>query len=337
MNTIIHINDRFSDEAEFRQWELDEADYICSPSRLGTFAACPRKYKYQYEDGIREKERAPMLAAGSMIHTGLHSYFLTGSAEEGVLKMREVYGDLPDNEWSPSDEHLKLPRMETVLRNYADYWETHGTHEPIRCRFDELKVDNLIAGKFTIDDDGLILIGESTLLMEFETPSGGIIWIKGLPDLPVKNMHGSNFIMDHKSTSGWISEYWSSKYQISDQFRWYALMLKELLQVPFQGAVLDAIYVGKYATSTTSKATKFDRPEYDFDQTILEETMLNAVSIENMRNECRENGYFPQFTGLYCGNCRFLHDFCKVPTWGREIPFHLTDIPKPLSILDRRD
>jgi len=337
LETLIHINDRFTDEEAFRQWERDEEKYIWSPSRLATIASCPRKFQHSYVDGIREKDRAPMLAAGSMVHTGLHTYYLTGSAEEGVQKMRDVYGDLSENEWGEKDDHLKLAKMEVVVRNYADYWETHGTHEPIRVRLDEMKLDNLLAGRFTLDDEGLILIGESTLLMEFETPAGGVLWIKGLPDLPVRNLSGTNLIMDHKTTSGWISEYWAGKYRISDQFRWYALMLKELLQVPFQGAVLDAIYVGKYATSMTSKATKFDRPEYDFDATILEETILNAVLLEAARHMYFDRGYFPQHTGLYCGNCRYLHDFCKVPTWGREIPFHMTDTPAPRSILDPRD
>ena len=337
MNTIIHISDRFADEADFRKWEQDEAMDIWSPSRINAITSCPRKYQHQYVDGIREKDRAPMLAAGSMVHTGLHAYYLTGSAEKAVQKMRDVYGDLPENEWGVKDDHLKLVKMEVVVRNYADYWEMHGTHEPIRARYDALKLDNLLAGRFTIDDNGLILLGESTLLMEFTLSTGLTFYIKGLPDLPVTNLSGNNLIMDHKTTSGWLSEYWAGKYRISDQFRWYALMLHELLQLPFQGAVLDAIYVGKYATSSTSKATKFDRPEYDFDQTMLEETLENARVIEHARNLYRDLDYYPQHTGLYCGMCRFLHDFCKVPTWGREIPPHMTDTPEPRSILDPRD
>jgi hypothetical protein len=337
MNTIIHINDRFIDEEAFRRWEIDEAPFIWSPSRLSTLASCPRRYQHQYVQGIREKDRAPMLAAGSMIHTGLHEYFLTGSAQAAIEKMREVYGDMSTDDWGVTDEHLKLPHMETVLRNYADYWEAHGTHKPIRVRYDELHLDNLLAGRFTIDDEGMILIGESTLLMEIETPSGGIIWVKGLPDLPVEDMHGTNRIMDHKSTSGYISSWWGSKYRISDQFRWYAIMMKDLLQVPFQGAVLDAIYVGKYAASTTSKATKFDRSEFDFDGSQMEETINNATALEKVRAMYMDIGYFPQHTGLYCGSCRFLEDFCKVPTWGRELPPNMTDTPEPRSILDPRD
>lgn len=336
MNTIIHIHDMFQDEEGFREWETEASGDIWSPSRLSTLASCPRKYQHQYVDGITEKEKAPMLSAGSMVHTGLHQYYLTGSAQEAIDKMREVYGDLPTDEWTPQDDHLKLPHMETVVRNYADHWEAHGTHKPIRVRYTDLKTDNLLAGRFVIDDDGVIMLGESTLLMQIEHHNT-VIWIKGLPDLPVRNYSGNSLIMDHKTTSGWVSDYWAGKYRISDQFRWYAIMLKELLGIPFQGAVLDAVYVGKYATSTTSKATKFDRREYDFDATLLEETLDNTVALIGTAKRYGKMDYYPQHTGLYCGSCRFLHDFCKVPTWGREIPFNMTTEYERRSILDARD
>lgn len=334
MREAIHIHEQFRGPSDFRKWERENEHRIWSPSRLGTISACPRKYQHRYVDRLTEKDKPPILSAGSVMHTGLHHLIMTGDPEKAIEAMRRVWVDIPH--LKPSDEHMTLPHFEIVIRNYYDFWKRHGTYDPVSIRYEDLHTDRLLAARFIWDEKDRLVLGESTLLMDLGR-DGDPLYVKGIPDLVVRTPSGNTFVLDHKTTNGWISDWWKMKYRVSDQFRMYALMLKELLGRPISGAVLDAVYVGKYATSTSSKAVKFDRTEYIYDSTMLEETLENAATWAYLSEKYRDLGYFPQNTGLYCGGCPFLQSHCKHPIPFREEGEGLVVNEDFRSILDPRE
>lgn len=337
MREAIHVHEQFGSPQGFRDWEKDNEGWIWSPSRLGTISACPRKFQHRYVDRLTEKDKPAILSAGSVMHTGLHHLIMTGDPEKAIEAMRRVWVDIPH--LKPSDEHMTLPHFEVVIRNYYDFWKRHGSYEPVTIRYEDLNTENLMAARFVWDEEDRLVLGESTLLMKIHDGDrhADPLYIKGIPDLVVRNPSGNTFVLDHKTTNGWISDWWKMKYRVSDQFRMYALMLKELLGRPISGAVLDAVYVGKYATSTSSKAVKFDRTEYIYDSTMLEETLQNALKWREQAEWFDETNYFPQNTGLYCGGCPFLQSHCKHPTPFREEGEGLVVNENFRSILDPRE
>ena len=325
MKEMVWVGDQFSSPEDFRVWEAENQHRILSPSRISAISSCPRKYKHQYIDIIRKKDKPSYMSAGGLIHTGIDHWTVTGDIDGAIEEMRAT--DYPDP--GPDSDFLRSPALEIVVRNYADHWTKHGAYEPLLVEFDDLNLGSVLAARWRTTEDGKIILAESPLMMIIDD-----LIITGVPDAPVKNHSGNNLVMDHKSTSGYISGYWKGKYKISDQFRIYDVMLTELLGVPFQGTVLDAIYMGRYATSTTSKATKFDRDEYDYDATMLDETKRNARSWLKQIEGFKADDYFPQSTGMYCGGCFFM-DICKEPVWAREVPMD-SEKGDPRSILDPR-
>lgn len=335
MEEVIYISPDFKDPDDFRQWEIDNEPYIFSPSRLGCLSACPRKYQHRYVDKYTSKVKGPMLAAGSLMHTGIHWWYMTNNVDDAIEAMRSMVTE-PEH-YQPRDEHLTLPHLEIVLRNYADHWMKHGTYQPVLVNYNDVIQDNLIAAKWMVTDHGMLVLGESMMIVRIEDPdSDRYIYVKMVPDMPVTNRSGNHYIMDHKTTSGYLSDYWAMKYRIADQFRLYAEGMHLLTGVPYQGAVLDAVYVGKYATIATSKATKFDRREWGYDASMIKESVRNAIQWQEIAGVYHETKYYPQNTGLYCGNCEFMPDFCQNPDWARELGADLIEKTEIRSLLDPR-
>jgi len=334
MKEVIHIHEEFEGVDNFREWEKENAANIWSPSRLATLTSCPRKYQHRYVDKISERDKPIMLTTGSVIHVGLHRLMITDDPDQAVSAMREVWTD--PGPLRPEDQHMTLAHLEIVIRNYHDFWKRHSTYKPYRIRYDDLDKSNLLAARWIMTDEGDLILGESTMLMRFgEHPNW--IYLKGIPDDLFETPSGNLYVVDHKSTGGWISNYWAMKYRISDQFRIYTLMLVELLGRPIAGTILDAVYTGKYASSPKSKAVKFDRREYIYDETMLQETLRNVKSQIGTVSQYEDTGYYPQFTGLYCGGCTFLETHCKHPIWARDDMTGLKVNTKHHSMLDPRE
>lgn len=325
MNESVWVGDQFSSPEDFYGWEKENQHRILSPSRISAVSSCPRKYQHQYIDIIRKKDTPDYMNAGGMLHTGIDHWYQTKDIDASIELMRE--GDYPDP--GPDSDFLQLPSLEIIVRNYGEHWTKHEAYTPIEVPFEDLNLDSVLAARWRTTDEGLVILAESPLMMIVED-----LILVGVPDMPVKSYSGNNFVMDHKSTKGYISNYWKGKYRISDQFRIYNLMMMELLGIPFQGVILDAIYMGKYATSVKSKATKFDRDEYYYDATMLEETIKSAKSWLRQIEGFKKDDYFPQSTGLYCGGCFYL-DICKEPVWAREVPKD-SEKGEPRSILAPR-
>ena len=334
MNEVIHIHDEFGSTKAFREWEIENASNIWSPSRLAALSSCPRKYQHRYVDKLREKDKPIMLTTGSIMHVGLHRLMVTDDPDEAIEVMREAWTD--PGPMKPEDEHLGLPFLEVIIRNYHTFWERHSSYTSLKIRYEDLHTENLLAARWIMTETGDLVLGESTMLMRFgEHPNW--IYLKGIPDDVFKTASGSLYVVDHKTTGGWISPYWKMKYRISDQFRIYTLMLVELLGRPISGTILDAVYTGKYATAPKSKAVKFDQTEYIFDETMLAETLLNVKAQIATSYLFADTHYYPQSTGLYCGGCSFLESHCKHPTWARDDMTGLIQGTGHHSMLDPRE
>ena len=330
MKEMVWVGEQFSSPEDFKAWEIENQHRILSPSRISSISSCPRKYQHQYRDFIRKKETPNYMSAGGLIHTGVDHWYVTKDIEGAIEAMRAV--DYPDA--GADADHLQAPALEIVVRNYADHWTQHDAYDPLTVTFDEMNLDSVLAARWRTTDDGKIILAESPFMMIVPNPHGEDLIVTGIPDLPVIDYGGTRYILDHKSTQGYISSFWKSKYSISDQFRTYCVMESQLLGVTFAGTVLDAIYMGKYATSTTSKAVKFDRDPYNFDETMLDETIQNMNSWVNRIADFTREDYFPQSTGMYCGGC-FFKDICKEPVWAREVPLD-SERGTARSILDPR-
>ncbi len=122
--------------------------------------------------------------------------------------------------------------------------------------------------------------------------------------------------MDHKTTSSYLSEYWAKTHEVSNKDRGYLAMLESLLSRPFNGSIINGIYVGKSATNPNSKATRTERYQFDFTPDHITEALRNQLMWNKTIEFYEEQGYFPQGCGY--GGCS-CPSICKRDPLDREV------------------
>ena len=285
---------------------------------LQKVADCPRKHEVRVEMNLDKAgpPSAPMVA-GIAFHAGLEHYYsvekdpedpyANGLAE--VAAIQRMYDEwerfnLDRAMMDMKHTHLSPEHLEQILSNYFLYWgiEEFDIYTPITSYsvHEELDLSDVLAARFAYTEKGKLILGESSLVMKFDVGGESLVY-SGKPDLPCTKQNGSVWIMDHKTSSSFLSDYWSENFALSNQLRGYMAMMRSLLGKTPSGAVINGVYVGKYATNPNSKAVKFKRYQYNFVPAHIDESLRNQLAWKKTIEHYRKEGYWPQ--GCAYGGC----------------------------------
>jgi len=306
------IIDKLYLSPEYSTLEELEADIaIYDATTLRQLADCPRKYQYSVLDGLKSGSgnktvESRYLIAGRAIHEALDVLAVTGDEDEALTKLTEDWGDYDSNPCPENEAHLTHNLLTVVLHNYFDYIKTGPGSQftPITLKYDDLNFDRLMGGKFRLLEDGSVLLSESSLLMRM-TVDGDDFYYAGKPDQVVQNTAGNTYIMDHKTSSSYLSSWHVSQHRVSNQLRCYMGMMHELTGLDFHGGIVNAIYVGNKASSDTFKGTRFASYRYNWSQGHVEEALLNQLGWAGLIAHHEHMNYYPQASGMQCRSCNF--------------------------------
>lgn len=283
------------------------ADY----SFVRTWSECAFKGYLQYRRNLRPRDDAPYLRAGTALHRGFYDLHFNGwNLDSANAKMAEAWGGYKvaqASDWSHFTEgHLSL-----ILDNYKRDW-AGSSLAPLKLRMDDLNLSKLAHHELKIDAEGYVTFAETPLAVDM-----GDYVHAGLVDYPTVT-GGTRNIMDWKTTSGNVTEYWAQKHAYSHQMRGYTLMMQEITGLDFAGAFIMGVHVGKMAGDdddkwkrrTGSRSKLFGPFVYSKQQ--LEETKEWMRSWLKMIDYFDENEFYPA-VGLgseLCKRCDFL-PVCK--------------------------
>jgi PD-(D/E)XK nuclease superfamily protein len=305
---VVYFSPRFKNREELEaaietNWDATTASQI---------ARCPRNGEYAIRYGLRPREEAIYLAAGNAIHAALAILYAGGDGDLALAELARVWGKGAD--WTAAHGHkfghLSLPFLEVVFKNYLDYAKRRDTFQPLTVKMDDLKLQHLLGAVFRTLEDGTIVLGESKIIMEF-TVEGKEFVYSGKPDLPI-TMGGNIYLMDHKSSNGYLSDWWAEQHRFSNQLRGYCAMVSRLTGVTPTGALINGIYMGEKAASVDFKGNRFARfgpmmyqPEH------LSEAIRNQYAWRQVLDFYEKQGYYPQHASKLCSNCSFAQ-LCAV-------------------------
>jgi len=168
-------------------------------TRVDTFEQCPRRFRYQYVDGLPQVP-APQLSFGSSLHAAL--------------------------EWLYDRKHPVLPTLDETLRALYDAWETEGyaavdRDEQLAAYEHARRIITGLHGRLERDGLRLPVAVESW----FELPFGEDVVVVGAIDRIDAHDDGSLHVVDYKTSRRARTR---SQVRTSLQLAIYALATEEL-------------------------------------------------------------------------------------------------------------
>jgi putative RecB family exonuclease len=152
----------------------DQGRLRLSFTRIDTFENCPRRFRYQYVDGIPQAP-APQLSFGTSVHAAL--------------------------EWLYDRKHPVLPPLEELLQALFDRWETDGFAEvgreaQLEAYQHAREVITRIHGR--LDREGFRLPAATEVW--FELPFPGDVVVVGAIDRVDVDEQGGLHVVDYKTS-----------------------------------------------------------------------------------------------------------------------------------------
>lgn len=285
-------------------------------------ADCPRRGQYAIERRAVPTEETPALDAGMALHAGMAVLYSGGGDELALETVLQTWGHPRD--WRLPDKHkyghLHMGHLEVIFKNYLDWAKKHDSFKPVIMEQDQLDLTNVLAAIWLVTPEGKVVLGESKIVMRFEveTVDGPVKFVySGRPDLPIE-LGGVNYILDHKSTNAYLSDYYFSQYRFSNQLRGYGAMISEVTRRSISGALINGIYMGSRASLSDFKGEKFARyGPMSFLPAHLTEAIRNQYYWRQSLDFWRAQGYFPQHSGKLCSGCPY-DKLCNASPSSRE-------------------
>lgn len=310
----------------FSSIEEVEAHYgsIWDATTLSKIATCPRYHEVRVELNLEPADRsAPPLVAGIALHLALEFYYSQPRRDEAAERMaRELCRDeweawaLDPTQFDKKQAHYNADFFDIVLTNYFNYWNSEAIEvfQPITgLRLEDLDLSKCVAARIRLTRDEYVVLGESNFVMLFDAddlqwPDKQLL-LAGKPDLPCIKQDGRGYVMDHKTTGSWLSDWWAKTHEMSNKDRGYMAMMQALLGRPFHGTVINGLTLNEGAhTNPNSKATRFARYQFDFSHDHVVEALRNQLCMKMTADFYRELGYFPQTCGF--GGCK-MPNVCR--------------------------
>ncbi len=287
----------------------DISDFIdiYDATTLRSISACPRLYEYAVIQGLREPQAAGLsrfLMAGRALHEAMDLFMIFSDRDMALEAMLSEWGDTDDVPCPEWEAHLAKAHLEIVLKNYMDYAITDLVqYKPIDIELEDLDFTNILAAKFRMLD-GKVILGESSILYEVEHEHHKFPYaIK--PDIIVENGGGNVYVMDHKTTSAYLSDWKLREHRVSNQLRGYIGVLRNILNRPIHGGIINSVYVGKSASNIKFGGSRFKLSKYIWDADHAIEALKNQWAWIQTIKFYEGLGYYPQNAGELCRSCRY--------------------------------
>jgi hypothetical protein len=178
---------------------------------------CPRRYYYARVRDLRSKTSSVHAHAGKVIHVGLDVWYSSQTStlsaaysnEEALLAAESAWGDFvhpPTLDPKKDTSWLDLAWVSQVLCAYFDRWAGNDPWE--------------------------VVSSEEVVVREVANVLYG-----GRRDLLVREPDGAIWVLDHKSTTGNMGDYWFGQFAISNQMRGYV--------EDYAGVIINGMYMGR--------------------------------------------------------------------------------------------
>lgn len=211
---LAHATDRSPFTLEGVQWAWDSTS-------LGWLKTCPRLYQYSMLQGYRSKADKPDLTFGIHYHSALEHYDKCkafGQTHDEALYAATL--KVVADSWGWESTHTNKNR-ETLIRSVVWYLD-HFADDPTTTVI-------LANGKPAVELSFQLDIGNSNILC-------------GHLDRVVNYANGS-YVMDHKTASSTIGNYYFNKYSPDNQMSLYTLAAKIVFGTPVKGVIIDAAQI----------------------------------------------------------------------------------------------
>ena len=181
-----------------------------SSTQLNDFRRCPEFYNNRHVKGLvldGGSKHSDPLGAGDAIHKGVKAWFSTGldNPTAAINIVKAAWGE--DDLFLPEKAKYTQGFLTAVMAGYAEAWPREKDSFEVLANEQWMQNGNY---------GGII-----DRLVEFED---GV------------------YVMDTKTTSGWVNEKYIESFQLSSQFRGYVWLAKQA-GYDCQGAYLDAIHL----------------------------------------------------------------------------------------------
>ena len=222
-STALPLNESFSKKNPFLQT-------IWDATSLGTLKECPRKYFLSIVQGWQPKQNAVALSFGILLHECLENFYRREA--EGMEREKNIRQTIRECLIAPEREEIEIAgdpvrNMKTLVVTLLDYLDFYNG-EPAQT---------------LIMKDGTVGV---ELHFQFETglraTSGEVFSISGNIDRIVQTPTGI-FILDHKTTSMPLSQYYFNQYDLDNQMTVYAIAGDVVYGTQVRGVLIDGIKV----------------------------------------------------------------------------------------------
>lgn len=290
--------DRETLEAALRALQAPDA------TRTQWIGDCARKAQYSIERGLVAKGDSYPKKAGIALHAGLAVYYTTFDPTAALEATMKSWGDTPSPPGGHSYAHLDAGHLEVIMKRYLQWAKIHDMFRPIVVSKSDLDLSKVKAAIWRLTDDDKVVLGETKLVMEFELDGEPFVYT-GIPDLPIE-MGGAYYILDHKSTNAYLSEWWAEQHRFSNQLRGYCAMIEALTGLRISGAMINGLYMGAKASSADYKGNRFARyGPYMYSPGHYTEALRNQKATRKLLDVYRAMNYYPQHASRLCRGCSF--------------------------------
>lgn len=273
---------------------------VHSYSSLATLASCAEKFRLAYVEEIEPPGVNLPQVAGTAFDAALNRLYVSGWDEaEAIAALEAAWGDIRPP-LGAKHGHLTLDFLRERVRTYMREREARPT----------------------LMETGEVLTGFSGVMHAFEwaDAAGRVVRVRGIPDFAIRDTSGRIFVVDLKTTSAWISDWWMTQFRIGHQLRIYAAMVETLTGEQVAGGLINAVYVGEKALDppeawTRRKSAPSRLERIDITRGQIEEAHEWVRGVLALERMCEAEDLWPRnerACGDY-GGCEFL-DLCTAPS-----------------------
>lgn len=283
---------------------------------LGLFKTCPRLYQYVMLEGWSPKSESAHLRFGSEFHSALEHYDRRrtegfdheSSLHDAVRYALENTWEYPDGDDQTSDGTPALPNLgdrvtryknrDTLLSLIIDYLDHFGASDP--------------ASTITLANGSPAVELSFRFELDFgpeDTPEPTPYLLCGHLDRLV-NFNDEVFVMDRKTTTTTLSDYYFAQYDPSNQMTLYTIAAQVILSAPARGVIIDGCQILLDKPNAFARGFTFRTADQLSEwMTDLRVTLVYAEFLAS-------SGYYPM-NDTSCdkyGGCKFRSICSKAPS-----------------------
>jgi hypothetical protein len=296
--------------------------YAWDSTSLNAVKTCPRLYQYTIIDGWASKFESVHLRFGIEYHQALQEYDV--SRANGVLhedSIHDVVRALLERtaDWSPdpTTKAGKYKNRQTLIGLVIDYLD-HFSDDPAETY---IKADGTPAVElsFRFELDWGPKGQGPQKLEDYPVDNEGYIKTDKLPTYQpyllcghldrVVNFNDSLMVMDRKTTTTTLSQYYFAQYEPNNQMSLYTFAGQIIMDAPIKGTIIDAAQVMLDKPNRFVRGFTFRTPSQ------IEEWLTDLKLTLARAEEYATNDYWPM-NDTACdkfGGCRFREICSKDP------------------------